>query len=499
MALTMMPVRTNEMKSTRPGRARVWPALQLCALLVWLPNTSLANSLDDAVVEDALLGTIAEALAAYAIDVTTNLNSRDVVRQRIDQPRLGRFPDLPVDTLPGSDEILDWEAEFSNGFIGGLAILAPSQTGSGSRELMLDEWLGSEVEARMFVTFYGEDLPAIDKLQQVVNAYSYRSKLLIDAVDVTLAGELYSTAAQRLALDSREARRYASAVTELEYLGERVRRNENSLFEADGNAGDSRLARQEPAVFLKETLGDEFNQSTIREIIVPGGVALGESARLDLPAVALVFAEGELLLEDDAGKRWALPELDLATLKALFDFVSRSEAIQSDAMVDIDGEGRVKITAALRDTDAGFAIMTADTVPFEYVRNLAVTKSVIIDTAVNWQTLPAENALQYETDFEVRFLSADNMRIAQTRAALEYTYSSNTEEVDYIDSWGRDAGRLHENLDYAGLGSSIGVVARYAGWIALFRTLQAEDIPFLHGRYAFMKLDKSGRSTPGRY
>lgn len=499
MALLMMPAGTTRLTRTRSGCARVWPALLLCGFSVWLTNIALASSLDEAVVEDALLGTIAEALAAYGIDVTTNLNSREVMRQRIDQPRLGRFPDLPVDTLPGSDEILDWEAEFSNGFIGGLAILAPAQTNSDSRELTLNEWLDSGSAVRMFVTFYVDDLPAIEKLQQVVNAYSYRSRLLINAVDVALAGELYSTAAQRLALDSREARRYDSAVTELEYLGERVRRNENSLFEADGNAGNNRLARQEPAVFLKETLGDEFNQSTIREIIVPGGVALGESARLDLPVVALAFAEGKFFLEDKTGKRWALPDLDLATLKALFDFVSRSEAIQSDAIVDIDGDGRVRIAATLRDTDAGFAILAADTQPFEYVRNLSVTKSVIIDTAVNWQAPLADNALQFETDFEVRFLSADNMRIAQTRAALEYTYASGADEVAYIDSWGRDAGRLHENLDFAGLGTSIGVVARYAGWIALFRTLHAEKVPFLHGRYAFMKLDKSGRRTPARY
>ncbi len=133
---------------------------------------------------------------------------------------------------------------------------------------------------------------------------------------------------------------------------------------------------------------------------------------------------------------WELPATDNQTLKALFDFVNRSRQIQSDAIVDIDAEGRVKMTVPLRDTNAGFALMAADTQPFNFVRNLEVTKSVIIDTAVNWQLSDTGNVLQFATEFEVRFLSADNMRIAQTRAALEYEYDSATDAVDYVDSWG---------------------------------------------------------------
>jgi hypothetical protein len=42
-------------------------------------------------------------------------------------------------------------------------------------------------------------------------------------------------------------------------------------------------------------------------------------------------------------------------------------------------------------------------------------------------------------------------------------------------------------------------VANYAGWIGLFRNLQEEDVPFLRGRYEFMKIDKTGRPTPAHY
>ena len=86
------------------------------------------------------------------------------------------------------------------------------------------------------------------------------------------------------------------------------------------------------------------------------------------------------MLVGEDGENWRLPEIDLADAKALFDYVTRSEAINSDAIVDIDGEGRVRISSALRDTDVGFAIMHADTQPFEFVSNLPVTKSVIIDS-----------------------------------------------------------------------------------------------------------------------
>ena len=138
----------------------------------------------------------------------------------------------------------------------------------------------------------------------------------------------------------------------------------------------------------------------------------------------LQFDRGELILIEEDGDAHELPEIDLADVKALFDFVNRSRAIGSDAIVDIDARGRVRISSALRDTEAGYKIMHADTQPFEFVPNLPVTKSVIIDTAVEWQRGEMGKTLQFEVDYEVRFLSADNMRIAQTRAALAYVYDS---------------------------------------------------------------------------
>ncbi|MBT5719071.1 MAG: hypothetical protein HOI69_05955 [Gammaproteobacteria bacterium] len=42
-------------------------------------------------------------------------------------------------------------------------------------------------------------------------------------------------------------------------------------------------------------------------------------------------------------------------------------------------------------------------------------------------------------------------------------------------------------------------VAAYAGWAALFRRLQEDEVSFLRGRYDFMKIDKLGEKTPMRY
>lgn len=189
--------------------------------------------------------------------------------------------------------------------------------------------------------------------------------------------------------------------------------------------------------------------------------------------------------------------MELPGLKALFDFVERSESIHSDSTVDIDEQGRVSLSSALRDTDVGYNIMHADTQPFDYVRNLPVIKSVMIDIGVHW--FEQSQSLRFETDYELRFLSANNMRFAQTTVALEYKYDSVSAESEYQDAWGRDVGRLHENLDYAGLGQSMAEVANYAGWIGLFRKLHEDRVPFLHGRYEFMKINKLGRNTPSRY
>jgi len=494
----MMPVMWTEHLMIRRRPANLFVRLPVWLLFfVWLPGLVQAAILDEEVTKDNLLGRIGEALAAYDIDVTTNLNSREVVGQRLANPRLGRFPDLPVNTFPSSEEILNWELDYQNGTVGALAIVRPEDNRGKDEAITARNWLAAQ--SRFFISFQIADLPTMEKIQQVASAYAFQTRLFTGQAAVAEVGEFYSTAAIRLALDTQAARRHDSSVTEFSYLGERVRRGSNSLFNSNDETGNNRLARNEPAIFLKESLGDEFNQSTIREIVVPGGVALGETAKLGVSPASLQYTGERLQIIDDQDRVWELPATDNQTLKALFDFVRRSEQILSDAIVDIDAEGRVKMTAALRDTEAGFALLAADTQPFNFVRNLEVTKSVIIDTEVKWPLPDTGNVLQFATDFEVRFLSADNMRIAQTRAALEYEYDSASDAVSYVDFWGRQASQLHENLDYAGLGASVIVVANYAGWIALFRALYQAQVPFLQGRYAFMKLDKSGRETPARY
>ena len=495
----MTPVNRVSGKSACSGVTLSGLAASLVAIaLLSCPGQLAADSLDEGVQRDSFLHMLAGALGAYQIDVTSNLNSREVVSQRIQRPRLGRFPDLPVNSLANSAEIASWESAYGESELGGVAILIDGLA-AVSAGAFVDRWLQSPGEQRLFVTFYADDLAAAEKLADVAANYGHGINLVFAADRPAVAAELYATAAQRLAIDSRAARKYRTEVTELEYLGERVRRKSNSLFVDDGNAGDRSLARREPSVFLKETLGDEFNQSTIEAIIVPGGVALGETANLDFVPTELVFNEGELILVDEQGVSWSLPEIELADAKALFDFVARSEAIHSDAIVDIDADGRVRISAALRDTDVGFAIMHADTQPFEFVPNLPVTKSVIIDNTVKWQQIENGARLQFAVDYEVRFLSADNMRIAQTRTALQYAYSSARKNSIYSDSWGKYTSRLDEKLDYSGLGQGMVEVASYAGWVGLFRRLHEDRLPFLQGRYQFMKIDKSGQKTPSRY
>lgn len=264
-------------------------------VLIVLPVKVLAEALDEAVANDLLLNTIAEALDAYGIDVVHNLNARDVARGRVSRPRLGRFPDLPLNSLATSGEIEAWEMEFESNVISGLALMRDDSAQAEHVNEYLHAWLQTPAEERQFITYHNTDEEIAEKIASVAAAYGY-SVLSLTGMDISLAGNLYATAAQRLAIDSREARRLRSEVTEIGFLGERVRRNSNSLFREDN---DDRLARNEPAIFLKETLGDEFNQSTIREIIVPGGVALGETASLPLIVSEMMYRNGRLLLLDE--------------------------------------------------------------------------------------------------------------------------------------------------------------------------------------------------------
>ena len=108
--------------------------------------------------------------------------------------------------------------------------------------------------------------------------------------------------------------------------------------------------------------------------------------------------------------------------------------MKSDAIVDFYESGRVRISSALRDTDAGFEIMHSDTLPFAYVRNLDVIKSVINYTGVYWPQREG-NKLDFFSSYEVRFLSADNMHLAQTRVALEFEYEHGAESMEFQRSW----------------------------------------------------------------
>ncbi|MEQ8954883.1 MAG: hypothetical protein RL120_12190 [Gammaproteobacteria bacterium] len=451
-----------------------------------------ALSLDESASADPLLGVLAAALDAGGIDVAGNLNDRELARGRIDRPRLGSFPDLPLNSLPFAEEINAWEAAFSAGDIAGIAILAGDTAGS----LDWQGWLQAPATQRVFITLDISNLETAAIIAKVASEYGYGAMIVAPGQEPGRAGRLYTTAGRRLAIDSSSARRYRGDVTELSFLGERQRQDQDSIFRDAANRDDRSLSSNEPEVFRKETLGDEFTRSTIREIVVPGGIALGETARLELDAATLRF-DGELHIEDAAGKIWDLPAIEAATARALFDFARRSERIESDAVVDIDERGRVRISSALRDTDAGYALLHADTRPFAYVNNLRVSKSVMIDTAVQWYADRA--ALTFDSEFEVRFLSANSMRIAVTRAALQYSYSDRSGLILHEQNWGPEANRLSEKLDYAGLGNEVSEVARLGAWVALFRALDAAAVPFLQGRYEFMKIDKQGRQTPARY
>ena len=451
-----------------------------------------------------LLVALSADLDIAGIDILHNLNDRSLARKRPDRPRLGRLADLQLGDLPSSEELLMLESSYRAGELVGLALL---DDGVSTDELYAS-WLRAPEHRRLFITFASDDADSARAVAAAARASGMRVREFLDGAAAggdepraaTLIGRFYATTGQRLSLDSSAARDFDGELPDLAWLGERVRRNSDSIFRNPDNRDDRSLARSEPAVFEKESLGDEFSESTIREIIVPGGVALGETAALDLAVSSMEFDSGRLLLVSDSGEKWQVPEIELPLLKALFDFAERSRALGSDAIVDIDADSRVRISAALRDTEVGYHLMHADTVPFTYVDYLPVTKSVVIDNHIAWfPRRGAEDQLSYATEFEVRFLSADNLRLAQTRAALAFDYEHDSEEVQFERSWGRDANRLRENLDYSGLGKDVMVIAQYAGWIGLFRRLAEDDVRFLDGRYEFMKLNKTGRPTPIRY
>ncbi len=472
----------------------------------------------------------AAAPAPPALELVVNLNGRGLASRPPAAPRLGGFADLPAGALPDSAEIAAWEAAFFAGDIGGLVLHSdaladagahpPAGTPDGQRDPreVFAGWVDVEgrnrSRDRIFITFASGDETLAAQVGAMARAAGYDSLIFAgienDPEAEALAGRFYATARHRLAIDSRPARRLRTGATEMELLGERARRDSDSVFRDPVNRDDRGLSRYEPEIFRKITLGDEFTQPTIEEIIVPGGIALGESAEIDFTPIELMFdPDGAffILRAMDAGGAMAieLPRQDPKRLKSLFDLTQRSIRTRSDAVVDLDAERRVRISSALRDTDAGYDMLFADTRPFEHLDYLPVTKSVVIDTSVSWRgpaggtADPPRFDAGFHTSFEVRFLSADRMRIAQTRLALAYGFDSTTGAVAHRGNWGRDSARLRESTDLDRLGGELAQMARDAGWVALFRRLEEDRVPFLKGRYGFLKIDKAGRETPRRF
>ena len=471
------------------------------------------------------LGAQLQSQGQSQIDIIDNLNNRSFFARRLRTPRLGGFVDLPVGSLPSSGDLLAWEQAYQRGEIKAVAIVVANYSPAFSQAQLsfgdfYQHWMTAGDESRVFISSHVShvsDAASVEVLVDAIAQLGFQYQIFMQA-DNTQAARVYATAGQRLAVDSRTARRYSTDISEFDYLGKRHRRSGLSLFASDGGVGDRRLGPNEPSAFLKTTLGDERTASTIREIVVPGGVALGELAHLPLSVASMGFESGRLYLKDFNGDKWRLPREGLANIKTLFDFVARSEAIRSDAMVDIGARGRVRLSTALIDTQVGYDIVQADTQAFRYIKNLPVSKSVIIDTEVNWHRAE-HRQLEFVSYFEIRFLDADNLRIAQTRLALQYSYGIKLDaqesepiggeigaamdvagdvQPEYLDKWGSLSRRLHDNTDLTGLGNSVSSVGHYAGWIALFRRLHQDRISFLQGRYEFMKIDNKGRATPSR-
>lgn len=476
-----------------------------CAIVLGAPLTQGAV-LDPESPTQPVLSQLSEALDVQGLDIAFNLNLSDLARRTPERPRVGILADIPPLTMPMTLELAYWEDAFEGSEIGAVAFLT-KQDSIGlttNFDSFYETWLNAPLEQRFFVSYVVADHDSAELIAQVIaqsfQVYQVQPQNLqpqgvsqrFSALEV--GGRLFATVGQRWVVDSEAAREVRSDLPEFLYLGEALRRNSDSVLNPESRA-ERRLAAAEPAVFLKESLGDEFEASTIPEIIVPGGIALGENAVLG-NARELIFANGILALVDASNVQRTLPQEALEIWKAAFDFAERSIAIDSDAIVDIDERGRVKISSALEDTDLGFNMVRIDTEPFNYVTRLDVRKSVIVDSRVEFTN--SESNVDFTSEYEVRFLQADRMRIARTQAAIVYRYQSERDSTMHIDSWGPDAFKLEGRTNFEGLAESTQRVARYAAWIALFRAVHAQELAFSHGRYEFLKIDKAGRSTPSR-
>ncbi len=460
-----------------------------------LASAALSAVLDPESPAEAPLQQLEAALDAAGVDIAFNLNRRQVADLSPRRPRVGALADIPPLRFPDSEQLLIWEEAFARGDIGALAFLLDPPQVSSSDEDFHRRWLDTPAAQRHVLSFHRGDAGTAVLLQTLLNS-EHATLLLSGGAGQApeSGGRLFATAGRRWVVDSPGARDADLGIPEFALLGEALRRDSDSAIDPDSRAL-RRIASNEPAVFRKESLGDEFEASTIPEIIVPGGIAFGENAVLHSENVALVFAEDRLWLAQN-GSRHALPAEAPALLKAAFDLAGRSERIASDAIVDIDERGRVRLSSVLKDTDLGVAMVRLDLEPFNHVTRLDVLKSVIIDNEVEFRE--SQGALEFSTQYEVRFLQSDRLRIARTQAALVYRYDSVSQVATFEDSWGPEAFRLDGRTDFDALGRSTAEAGRYAAWVALFRNVHRNALDFSHGRYEFLKLDKAGRATPTR-
>ncbi len=475
--------------------------MRFITVVAVLASTLLASAALPAVLDpespvELPLQQLETALDAAGVDIAFNLNRRQVAGQSPRRPRIGALADLPPLSFPDSEQLLAWEEALARGEIGALAFLAGEQTMPSADEDFHRRWLDTPAPQRHLLSFASVDAMTAATVQALLQAE--HATLLLSGAAVAQSpeagGRLFATAGRRWVVDSVAARDLDLTIPDFDLLGESLRRDSDSAIDPDSRAL-RRIAANEPAVFLKESLGDEFEASTIPEIIVPGGIAFGENAVLHSENVALVFAEDRLWLAQN-GRRLPLPAEAPALLKAAFDLARRSERTGSDAIVDIDERGRVRISSELKDTDLGAAMVRLDLEPFNHVTRLDVLKSVIIDTSVAIEQ--RQDELHFLTQYEVRFLQSDRLHIARTQAALVYRYDSSSQQATFEDSWGPEAFRLEGRTDFDALGSSTAEAGRFAAWIALFRKVHGNALDFSHGRYEFLKLDKAGRATPTR-
>jgi hypothetical protein len=442
------------------------------------------------------LDALTPLLHVHNIDVARNLNAApSKPRRRPARPRLGMLADIPLGTLADSPELERWETDYTLGKIAALVAL-PKKDLAQSDGDFLEAWMDTQPSSRTFVTYAVADQETAILIQRQLGVLGYEAQVhehTEQVPDATIAARFYATAGQRLVVDSIAARKLDGRALELSLMTKKLYRKSDSVFTGSGKSSRY-YAKGEPKRFRKADLGDETMAATIPEIIVSGGIALGERATFQQAPVALIFQSDHsfrLVLED--GAMWQFPSMSPLMLKACFDFALRSLKIDSDAIIDIDEHRKIGISRAFRNTDIGYELIGIDEQPFRFVDNISAIKSVIIDTGVSIHGLNAR-AL-FTTDYEVRFINPDRRKLAETRVALAFRYDSEDDSSVFQNSWGPRAFRVND-IDFPGLGKATRKVAVVAAWVALFREIEASSIDFSRGRYEFLKIDKAGVATP---